>query len=229
MMQQDNLAEELRAVLLRLAAGQLTLTEWQAWWAEKAAAVKKLISPGDFSRLNRAPSIYGPNSFMEKCQVGAERYLQKMHITFFHSGVYARAAAEEQRVYNQQKKAELAENRRQSQARLERNRCDPEGLPFYRDFVDIFVKRANQKPHLPAELAAFSPEQQVQVAEWLQNERCNALAGVLADLDWQITCNELELHQHGFKMPYMTYDDLLHDFTCRMQWDEWPEEAGGDE
>lgn len=32
MMQQDNLAEELRAVLLRLAAGQLTLTEWQAWW-----------------------------------------------------------------------------------------------------------------------------------------------------------------------------------------------------
>ena len=73
MMQQDNLAEELWAVLLRLAAGQLTLTEWQAWWAEKAAAVKKLISPGDFSRLNRAPSIYGPNSFMEKCQVGAEQ------------------------------------------------------------------------------------------------------------------------------------------------------------
>ena len=219
------LQDELQAVLLRLAACQIDLTEWQAWWAAHSAAVKKLISPGDFSRLNRAPSLYGPNSFMEKCQVGAERYLQKMQIPFSYSGVYARAAAEEQRIYNQKKAKEMAENQREAQARLERNRRDPEGLPFYCDFVDIFVKRAKQKPYLPAELAAFSPEQQALVADWLQDERYIALSDVLADLDWQIICNELELHQHGFKMPYMTYDDLLHDFTCRMQGDEWPKDT----
>ncbi len=63
------------------------------------------------------------------------------------------------------------------------------------------------------------------MADWLQDERYIALSDVLADLDWQIICNELELHQHGFKMPYMTYDDLLHDFTCRMQGDEWPKDT----
>ena len=217
--------EDLQVVLLRLAACEMDFVEWQDWWVAHAAEVKKIISPGDFSRLNRAPSVYGEKSFLAKCQVGAERYLQKMQIPFCHSEAYELAAAEEKRVYDEQKAAEREAAQREAQVWREHCRRDPEGLPYYRDFIDLLVRQAKKTPYLPPEVQDFTPEQQRLVAEWLQNERYNVLAAVLADLDWQITCNELEFYQHGYKMPYMTYDDLLHDFTCRMEGEDWPKNS----
>lgn len=53
----------------------------------------------DFVRLDCVPSLYGPDTFMVKCQKGAQRYLTKQGIPFVHSDTYKRGADEEYRLY----------------------------------------------------------------------------------------------------------------------------------
>jgi len=103
---------EFRDRLICLAECRIDLSTWQDWWAVHSAEVKKIISPGDFSRLNCAHSLYGPNTFMSKCQDGAERYLTKMEIAFQHSDIYAKGADEEYRLYHER----LAQKHRAAQA-----------------------------------------------------------------------------------------------------------------
>lgn len=91
---------EFRGILIRLAECQIDFNAWMDWWTVHSEEVKKIVSPGDYSRLNCAPSSYGPNTFMLKCQSGAERYLTKMGVSFHTSDIYSAGAEEEHRLYH---------------------------------------------------------------------------------------------------------------------------------
>lgn len=92
---------EFRDKLICLAECRIDLVTWKDWWAVHSPEVKKIVSPGDFSRLNCAPSLYGPDTFMVKCQKGAEQYLAKMQISFCHSDVYSKGAEKEYKLYHE--------------------------------------------------------------------------------------------------------------------------------
>lgn len=93
--------QEFRYLLICLAECRIDLKTWKDWWAVHSAEAKKIISPGDFSRLNCAPCSYGLDTYMVKCQQGAERYLTKMKISFHHSDIYTKGANEEYRLYHE--------------------------------------------------------------------------------------------------------------------------------
>lgn len=116
-----SLETELRDRLICLAECRVDLSTWQEWWTAHAVEVKKIISPGDFSRLNCADSLCGPSTFMLKCQEGAERYLRKMEISFQHADIYKKESDEEYRRYHerltQKRMAEQMERQEQYKQR----------------------------------------------------------------------------------------------------------------
>lgn len=123
---------EFRDILIRLAECQIDFNAWMDWWTVHSEEVKQIVSPGDYSRLNCAPSSYGPNTFMLKCQGGAERYLTKMEVSFHTSDTYFTGAEEEHRLYHEKLEKKRMTDWEKEQQKEEQKKRDVEELFDYK-------------------------------------------------------------------------------------------------
>lgn len=131
---------EFREILIRLAECQIDLLAWKDWWTVHSEKVKKIVSPGDFSRLNCAPSFYGSNTYMKKCQDAAERYLRKIGVSFHTSDIYLINAKEEQGHYREKLENKRMADREEEQKKSEQRQSDVEELMDYEIPTDYLIK-----------------------------------------------------------------------------------------
>lgn len=118
--------------LVCLAECHIDIITWKEWWEANSAEVKKRIGFGDFVRLDCVPSLYGPDTFMVKCQKGAQRYLTKQGIPFVHSDTYKRGADEEYRLYYERLEQKRMAEQREIQRKEEQKQRDIAELSDYR-------------------------------------------------------------------------------------------------
>ena len=119
-----NFEQEFTDKLIQLAECRIDTAAWQNWWAQHSEEVKKRIGSGDYLFLDCVSSAYGLDTYMAKCQRGAERYLTKKAIPFQHATRYEEGAERERKLYaeklEQQRKMEQEERQREYEQRKRR-------------------------------------------------------------------------------------------------------------
>lgn len=208
------LEQELTEYLIRLAECRIDTATWQNWWNLHSKEVRQIIGSGDFTFLNCVPSSFGPDTYMVKCQKGAERYLKKRAVAFRHCTLYEEGADRERKLYyeelEQRRKQEEEESRRQYEQRKRVRQV----LLAYRIPEEHMAKPGLRT--LPADAGDVELiELLIEWTEFLAQERYQEalelfLTDENAELKW--TPKLLESAVYGYGCPGYTREEAAEEF-----------------